>query len=291
MDPQLLDAKGPIYSPSQVSELCQKLGCQVDELLVKLIRAGQDAAYSPISHYRVGSAALGESGAIYLGFNVEFPGHSLSCTIHAEQAVVALAMTTSETGLTALAVSAPPCGHCRQFLNELSHGLDMRILLDEHPDKAQLPEKFTLRNLLPVAFGPGHLQTEQTVFSSPQWPLQEPHGLVLDSVQQAALTGARRSYAPYSQCPAAIAFEIQDGRVVVGHYCENVAFNPSLPPFQAGVVGLVAHRIPWAQVTRAVLAQCPGGALNFTSNSRSLLSTLAPSLHLETLDCLGLTRN
>ena len=34
-----------------------------------------------------------------------------------------------EPGIEAIAVSAPPCGHCRQFLYEFSDGRDIQILL------------------------------------------------------------------------------------------------------------------------------------------------------------------
>ncbi|MBP5211685.1 MAG: hypothetical protein J6Z30_02390, partial [Pyramidobacter sp.] len=40
----------------------------------------------PISNFRVGAAALGASGRVWLGANQEFAGLPLNFTVHAEQA-------------------------------------------------------------------------------------------------------------------------------------------------------------------------------------------------------------
>ena len=60
------------------------------------------------------------SGNLYFGANYEFPGQALSFTVHAEQAATMHAISFGETGIDLLAVSAAPCGYCRQFLNELT---------------------------------------------------------------------------------------------------------------------------------------------------------------------------
>ena len=39
--------------------------------------------------------------------------------IHAEQCLIANALLHGETGIQKLAISAAPCGHCRQFYSEL----------------------------------------------------------------------------------------------------------------------------------------------------------------------------
>ena len=89
------------------------------ELLPLLASSAKPLSGCLISGFEVGAAALGESGAVYLGTNVEFPGHQLQQSIHAEQFVVANAHAHGERGLVRLCVNAPPCGLCRQFLQEL----------------------------------------------------------------------------------------------------------------------------------------------------------------------------
>ena len=62
---------------------------------------------------------LGASGRLYVGVNLEFPCLPLHNSVHAEQFLVVNALQHGERELVKLAVSAAPCGHCRQFLSEL----------------------------------------------------------------------------------------------------------------------------------------------------------------------------
>lgn len=92
----------------------------------QLERARQGAV-APISGFRVGAAGLGASGRAYLGANLETPSAPLFETVHAEESVLQLAVAESDQ-LTDLAVTAPPCGHCRQLLYD--HAPQLRL----HPD-------------------------------------------------------------------------------------------------------------------------------------------------------------
>ena len=72
--------------------------------------------------------ALGASGRLFVGVNLEFPGLPLHHSVHAEQFLIANAGQAGEQALTRLAVSAVPCGHCRQFCSELACAV--RVLLE-----------------------------------------------------------------------------------------------------------------------------------------------------------------
>lgn len=72
-----------------------------------------------ISNFQVAAAAVGFSGNIYIGVNLETPLSTLAHTVHAEQFVIVNAHKSKETGLKRFVVSDFPCGHCRQFLYEL----------------------------------------------------------------------------------------------------------------------------------------------------------------------------
>ena len=63
--------------------------------------------------------ALGVSGRVYVGGNLEFPGSTLASSVHAEQCLTANLLRHEEQGISAVAISAPPCGHCRQFFAEM----------------------------------------------------------------------------------------------------------------------------------------------------------------------------
>lgn len=62
----------------------------------------------------------------YFGANMEFGRHHAT-TVHAEQSDYPA--TRLEKGLAAVTVNHTYrlCGHCRQFMNELNSGLDLRI--------------------------------------------------------------------------------------------------------------------------------------------------------------------
>ena len=56
---------------------------------------------------------------MYVGGNLEFPGSTLASSVHAEQCLTANLLRHRERGISAVAISAPPCGHCRQFFSEM----------------------------------------------------------------------------------------------------------------------------------------------------------------------------
>ncbi len=82
---QQLIGESCILSADTVTEITQELDLTVDQLMQELVLIARKKAHAPISRYKVGAVALGNSGTIYLGFNVEFPGLPLQHTIHAEQ--------------------------------------------------------------------------------------------------------------------------------------------------------------------------------------------------------------
>lgn len=91
-----------------------------------LVRAARDArveAYAPYSKFRVGAAALGGSGKIFTGCNVENASYGL--TLCAERVAIAKAVSEGEKEITAIAVVAGekiarPCGACLQVMQEFS---------------------------------------------------------------------------------------------------------------------------------------------------------------------------
>ncbi|KAI4992822.1 hypothetical protein ZWY2020_007135 [Hordeum vulgare] len=87
----------------------------------------------PISRIPVGAVVwLGESGRIYAGVNLDFLGAPLSQAVHAEQFLIADAAAAVEPALRIIAVSHMPCGHCRQFLQEISTHLACSCVPEIH---------------------------------------------------------------------------------------------------------------------------------------------------------------
>lgn len=125
----------------------------------ELIAAAQRAhgnAYAPYSGFWVGAAVLAESGAIYLGCNVE--NATYGATVCAERNAVGAAVVAGERRLEACVVftkhsrATPPCGVCRQVL--LEFGPDLLVV---SVTASGLVTRAPLSELLPSAFGPSDL--------------------------------------------------------------------------------------------------------------------------------------
>ncbi len=132
--------------------------------LIRRALAQQKEAYAPYSGFHVAAAALGKSGRIYTGVNVE--NASFPAGTCAERNAIHHAVACGERVFTAIAiVGGPkgenrnycmPCGICRQVMREFCDPKEMRVLLARTPEDYQ--EK-TLEDLLPGSFGPEDLKS------------------------------------------------------------------------------------------------------------------------------------
>ncbi|HXH93142.1 MAG TPA: cytidine deaminase [Thermoanaerobaculia bacterium] len=242
-------------------------GMSIEQLMLDLIPLAKTFAIPPISNFFVGVVALGSSGSLYFGANYEFPGHALTFSVHGEQAATVQALSNGETGVEMLAISAAPCGYCRQFLNELTTAPTLKIIL---PDTPATP----LTALLPAAFGPIDLGVTGGLMSP------RSHGMTLaestnDEVARAALDAANRSYAPYSASYAGVALKTSDGGIVTGSVAENAAFNPSMSPLEAAVVNLVigAGR-KYIDIVDAVLVEARDSKASQSGVTREILGSI-----------------
>ena len=89
------------------------------EELYERARSAAERAYAPYSEYRVGAAVLTRDGHVFEGVNVENAAYPLG--LCAEKAALARAVAEGfgPGQLEELAVTASPCGGCRQWLVEL----------------------------------------------------------------------------------------------------------------------------------------------------------------------------
>ncbi|WP_113631691.1 cytidine deaminase [Pectobacterium peruviense] len=230
----LQDALGPLIdkpdfaamlTADEVSAVCEATLLDADALAFALLPLAAACAQASISNFQVGAIAQGLSGNFYFGANMEFTAVQLQQTVHAEQSAVSHAWLRNERGLRAVTVNYTPCGHCRQFMNELRNAASLRI---------QLPgrQPAVLSHYLPDAFGPVDLQIDTLLMDDVN------HGATLQNVNaltRQALDAANRSHAPYSNAISGIALETTSGNIYTGRYAENAAFNPSLPPLQSAL--------------------------------------------------------
>lgn len=258
---------------ADVQKLCTELNVTVYELMIMLIAIPSLFAVVPISNYPVGAFCLGESGNIYYGANMEFTNQALSFVVHGEQASIANAIEHGETKAVALAVSAAPCGYCRQFLYEINNAQHLEIILDGKPNQL-------LTYYLPDAFGPGDLGFTGGLMDVKynNLSLVNPTS---DPVILEALNQANKSYAIYTSCFCGVAIQVTDGSIYGGSYAENAAYNPSMSPLEAALVTLVMNGSNFSFISRIVLVEAEGSKESQLSATTAVASSVSPSISLE----------
>ncbi|ERL24280.1 cytidine deaminase [Jonquetella sp. BV3C21] len=211
--------------------------------LTERIEAAKRRAVVPISGFPVGAVAVGSTGRAYEGFNIEFPGCEPALTVHAEICAVTRAFQAGERAVDSLYVTETPCGHCRQFLWELSCRKTLKVFL---PDGS-----LSLEDLLPFPFslreGSGFLGHETVSIR----PLTDE-----DELTALAREAAEKSYCPYSAARRGAALRGVGGTVWCGSTAENAAYNPGVTAVQAA---LIARGGSSEAVSSAVLFETAGG--------------------------------
>lgn len=116
-------------------------------------RSAMTRAYVPYSHYPVGAAALVDDGRIVSGCNVENASYGIGlcaeCGLVSQLHVTGGGRLTHFTCVDGAGEILVPCGRCRQLLYEFG-GPELVL---QTPDGLR-----TLDEMLPQAFGPGHLK-------------------------------------------------------------------------------------------------------------------------------------
>lgn len=252
-----------ILDPQTISRLMARSGLDENALALALLPLAASCALTPLSEFNVGAIARGISGHWYFGANMEFSGAPLQQTIHAEQCAVTHAWLSGEKQLVAITVNYTPCGHCRQFMNELNSGGLLQVCLPGRPPR-------TLAEYLPEAFGPADLQISQVLMD------EDTQSFVghQDPLINAAIQAAAASYAPYSGAYSGVALLSDKGTVYAGRYAENAAYNPSLPPLQSALILMNLQGGDCHAISQAVLAETAGAKLSQHKATRATLEDL-----------------
>lgn len=255
-------------------------------LMIALLPCAAEYARVPISGFHVGAVALGTSGTLYLGANMEFPGHALSFSVHGEQSAITHAWLCGETGLEAIAVNAAPCGYCRQFMWEIAGSSGLSVLLRKDPGSDSLDyTDHKLTHYLPNAFGPRDLEISDLLMRP------QDHRLKVDAddaLVLAALGAANASYSPYSGDFAGVALQLDDGSIHAGRYAENAAYSPSMSPLQSALAMMNMSRRAQApyRIAAAVLVETRGVKVSQRSATEAVLSSVAPGISLRCLEAV-----
>ncbi len=280
--------KGGVIPSELVLTWLDTLTIEIEHLMILLLPVAAAYARVPISDFQVGAVALGRPpvsptiglGNLYLGSNMDFSGESLSSCIHGEQSAVNNAWLHGETGLQALAINASPCGHCRQFLYELTTEIKgLNIILKAN--KGSNDYSYTTNPLtyyLPDAFSPEDLGVKGSLMKP------EFHNLKISGgglIAQAALDAANASYSPYTKNYSGVALLGPNSVTYTGRYAENAAYNPSMSPMESALAFMNMNLFPQTalDISEAVLVEAKTN-ISQEEVTRAVLSSVAPTITL-----------
>ncbi|GAD79502.1 cytidine deaminase [Vibrio ezurae] len=257
-----------VISPKQLQQLqeCTSL----DEQALKVALLPFAAAYSvaPISQFHVGAIVKGSSNALYFGANLEFANVQLGQTVHAEQSAISHAWMKGEEGIEDITINFSPCGHCRQFMNELSSAERISVQLPARDAKP-------LQEYLPESFGPRDLGIESGLMSAVNHQYVDAND---DALLCEAIVALNKSHAPYTKNYSGVAIETIDGTKVHGSYAENAAFNPSLPPLQVALVQLQVRGIAFEQIKQIALAEINNASMSHLADTQNTIDAINPDI-------------
>ncbi len=259
------DFKG-VINAEDVDLLQLHSALETPELLFSLLPLAAAYSVAPISDFNVGAIARAGSGNLYFGANYEFTNQALFNSVHAEQAAINNVFSHHETEILDITITASPCGHCRQFMNELSCAEQLIVNLKASGSKP-------LSALLPDSFGPSDLGVTSPLLAA------EAVSLTLNSesaspLADMALQAANTSYAPYSHCHAGIALRTTSGTVITGRYIENAAFNPSLSPLQSVLINLNLAGFELADIEAMILVEKAETKMSHAQATQVLVSEI-----------------
>lgn len=135
---------------------------QTIENLINIALEQRNFSYAPYSDFKVGAALLSKDGKIFKGCNIENAAYSPgNC---AERTAFFKAISEGVKEFDAICVVggreeilseyAAPCGVCRQVMMEFCNPEEFKIILATNPNQYDV---YTLKELLPLGFGPGNL--------------------------------------------------------------------------------------------------------------------------------------
>jgi cytidine deaminase len=128
-----------------------------EQEILTLLKEMRDKALALYSHFRVGAVLVTRRGALYTGHNIESSSYGL--TMCAERVAIFKALSDGEREFNRIYILAennefcPPCGACRQILNDYAPGIEVVLVKEDGQTRSinietLLPEAFNQKQLL-----------------------------------------------------------------------------------------------------------------------------------------------
>jgi len=171
-----------------------------------------------------------------------------------EEFALISALNHGEEWVSQMAVTAAPCGYCRQLLAE--------AFCTFHPDRVwrQLTMKAlecATRSHSPYSNSPAGVALRLPVWDS-------------GSDNRRAEEGGEGGEGRTGPGPG-------QWKIVGGSYYENCAFNPSTSPVKAALVAAVCSQLALDSISHAVLVQLEGAAISHAASTSALIASTSPT--------------
>lgn len=124
--------------------------------ILTLLKDVRDRALALYSHFRVGAVLVTRKGTLYTGHNIESSSYGL--TMCAERVAMFKALSEGEREFDCIYILAenneycPPCGACRQILNDYAPGIEVVLVKEDGHTRT-----INIEILLPEAFNQNRL--------------------------------------------------------------------------------------------------------------------------------------
>lgn len=138
------------YNFQYISQHYSELYTEYQALIDQTIKS-KETSYSPYSNFQVGASVLLDDGEIISASNQE--SEAFPSGICAERNLLYFVQANYiKRGITALCVTASPCGACRQVIldTEKRNGKDIKILIINSVEEIITVD--SAKNLLPLQF-------------------------------------------------------------------------------------------------------------------------------------------
>ncbi len=239
-----------------------KTHARKQRLMPLLAAKAKERAVTADPNFRRGIAALGKSGRIYFGHNMQFPSCLPSSYISPVQFLLVLAMSRNEQGFTTIAFSDELTGTDKDFMPELSLTNKCIVHVAQNLEEAAA---YTSKY--------DGLLTKHALFEQKE---------ILSEEQFTGLAqcAANFSHAPLTQAKCGVAIKMQNNTHFTGYYIET-PHDTSLEPLQHALILLLANGHTCNDIKRVMLALPINQTFPFTNRAEHVLRNIASHVQLE----------
>lgn len=216
-----------------------------------------------VSGYKV-SCVVESGGNYYDGINVEI---TPQYNIHAEQTAIHNAIINGVTKIEKIYLQDSPCGHCRQFINEIDENIEVYFKNNILKIKDLIPKSFGQEELL------GKKEVPFLKFSNPIQNFVNPMDHINDIKDSIATFEHMSSFSPYTKSSCGVVI-VTDNNFFRGRYIEAAAFNMSVLPIMGAISQFFLSGSDLKEIREIILVENKNKPINHGKITKEILSYL-----------------